>query len=90
MDPLEIVDALAQRARAEVAPQTNIGIAAVLAAARRNQPLARGGFLAPFAWSAAISAMAACVAIAIALHGNRSTKTDSIEPLFQAAEVQMP
>jgi hypothetical protein len=90
MDPLEIVDALARRARAEVAPETNVRIAAVLAAARRDQRLAREGLLAPFAWSAALSAMAACVAIAIAVHGNRSIKTDSIEPLFQAAEVQMP
>ncbi len=84
MDPLEIVDALAGRARAEVAPKTNVSIAAVLAAGRREERLA------PLAWSAGISAIAACIVLAIALHTNKSTKTDSIEPLFQAAEVQMP
>ena len=62
----------------------------MLATGRRKQQMAREQRLAPFAWSAAVSAMAACVVLAIALHGNKSTKTDSIEPLFQAAEVQMP
>jgi hypothetical protein len=90
MDPLETVDALARRARAEVAPDTNIRIAAVLTAAQRKRRLAREGFLAPFAWSAGLSTIAACVVLAIALHTNKSTKTDSIEPLFQAAEVQLP
>jgi hypothetical protein len=84
MDPLEMVDALAGRARAEVTPKTNVSIAAVLAAGRREERLA------PLAWSAGISAIAACIVLAIALHTNKSTKTDSIEPLFQAAEVQMP
>jgi hypothetical protein len=90
MDPLEMVDALARRARAEIAPETNVRIAAVLAAGRREQQFAREGFLAPLAWSAGLSAMAACVVLSIALHPNKSTKTDSIEPFFQAAEVQMP
>ncbi len=84
MDTLEMIDALARRARAEVAPETNVKIAAVLAAGRREQRLG------PLAWSAGLSAIAACVVLAIALHDNQSTKTDSIEPLFQAAEVQMP
>jgi hypothetical protein len=84
MDPLEMVDALARRARAEAAPQTNVSLAAVLAASRRERRLS------PFAWSAAISAVAACVVLAVALHANKSTRTDSIEPLFQAAEVQLP
>jgi hypothetical protein len=84
MDPLEMVDALAGRARAEVVPKTNVSIAAVLAAGRREERLA------PLAWSAGISAIAACIVLAIALHTNKSAKTDSIEPLFQAAEVQMP
>ncbi|MGD0462402.1 MAG: hypothetical protein ABSB74_07925 [Tepidisphaeraceae bacterium] len=84
MDALEMVDALARRARAEVAPETNVRIAAVLAAGRRDQRLL------PLAWSAGLSAIAACVVLAIALHANKSARTDSIEPLFQAAEVQMP
>ncbi|HEY1921814.1 MAG TPA: hypothetical protein VGG44_03530 [Tepidisphaeraceae bacterium] len=90
MDPLEMVDALARRARAEIAPETNARIAAVLAAGQRRQQSAREGFLAPFAWSAGLSALAACVVLCLALHANKSTKTDSIEPLFQAAEVQLP
>lgn len=84
MDALEMVDALARRARAEIAPQTNVRFAAVLAAGRREERLA------PLAWSAGLSAIAACIVLSIALHANKSAKTDSIEPLFQAAEVQMP
>jgi len=84
MEALEMVNALARRARAEVAPETNVRFAAVLAVSRREERLL------PLAWSAGLSAMAACIVLAIALHGNKSTETDSIEPLFQAAEVQMP
>jgi hypothetical protein len=84
MDALEMVDALARRARTEVAPRTDISVVSVLAAVRREEKLS------PFAWSAGISALAACVVLSVALHTQKSTRTDSIEPLFQAAEVQMP
>jgi len=84
MDTLEMMDALARRARAEVAPETNVNFAAVLATGRREQRLA------PLAWSAGLSAIAAAVVLAISLHANQSSRTDSIEPLFQAAEVQLP
>lgn len=84
MDPLEAVEALARRARAEAPPQTNVRMAAVLSAGRREQRLM------PLAWSAGLSAIAACIVLALALHSNKSTRTDPIEPLFQAAEVQLP
>jgi hypothetical protein len=84
MEPLEMVDTLARRARAEIAPPTNVRFAAVLAASRREERLV------PLAWSAGLSAIAACIVLALALHTNKSARTDSIEPLFQAAEVQMP
>jgi hypothetical protein len=46
--------------------------------------------LAPLAWTAAASALAASAVLAVALHANSSTKTDSIAPLFDSAQVQMP
>jgi hypothetical protein len=84
MDALEAVEALARRARAETPPQTNVRMATVLSAHRPEQRLV------PLAWSAGLSAVAACVVMALALHANKSTKTDPIMPLFQAAEVQLP
>ncbi|MGA2439649.1 MAG: hypothetical protein ABSH08_01705 [Tepidisphaeraceae bacterium] len=86
MEPLEAVDALARRARAETPPQTNVDIGTILRSARA-EPQWR---LTPLAWSAAVSALAACAILSLALHSNNSTTVDSITPLFNAAEVQMP
>jgi len=86
MEPLEAVEALARRARAETPPGTNVNIGAVLRTARA-EPQWR---LTPLAWSAAVSALAACAILSLALHSNKSTTTDPIAPLFNAAEVQMP
>jgi hypothetical protein len=85
MDPLDTVEAIARVARTEVAPQTNVRIAPLLRAGRAEWRLA------PLAWSAVISAVAACVILTLALHQNQSnTSVDSISPLFNAAQVQMP
>ena len=86
MEPLEAVDALARRARAETPPQTNVDIGAVLRSTRAEPPWR----LTPLAWSAAVSALAACAILTLALHSNKSTTVDSITPLFNAAQVQMP
>ena len=58
MDALEAVEALARRARAETPPQTNVRMATVLSAHRPEQRLV------PLAWSAGLSAGAACVVMA--------------------------
>jgi hypothetical protein len=84
MDPLEAVEALASRARTEASPRTDVRMSAVLSAAQQRPRLA------PLAWSAGLSALAACVAITAALHVNQTVKVDPIRPLFQAAEVQLP
>ena len=85
MDPLEAVEALARVARGETAPMTNTRVAASLRV-QRSDALR----LAPLAWTAAASALAASVVLALALHANSTSKTDSITPLFDSAQVQMP
>lgn len=84
MDPLDAVAAIARVARTEVAPQTNVRIGPLLRASRAEWRLA------PLAWSAAVSAVAAGVILTLALHQNQSVSVDSISPLFNAAQVQMP
>lgn len=86
MDPIEPLDSLARLAREEAPPETNLDVARILRESRaRSWPS-----VAPMAWSAAISAIAACILLAIALHSNSSSTTDSISPLFSATEAQMP
>ena len=87
MDPLEAIEALARVARMETAPMTNTRVAASLRAQRGDAMR-----LAPLAWTAAASALAASIVMALALHANSnsSAKTDSIAPLFDSAQVQMP
>ena len=87
MDPLEAIESLARLARSEQPPRTNVDIAAVLRAAGAEPPLR----LAPLAWSAAVSAIAAGIILSFAIHTQRTTSSvDSISPLFNATEVQMP
>ena len=86
MEPLESIDALARIARQETPPQTNVQIAPLLRALRTEQQWR----LAPLAWSAALSAVAASVILVIALHQTQTTTVDPISPLFNAAQVQMP
>jgi hypothetical protein len=87
MEPLEAIDALARRARTEKPPATDVNIGAVLRAARAEPPWR----LTPLAWSAAVSALAACVILTLALRSTTQSNTvDSITPLFNAAQVQMP
>jgi len=86
MEPLDGVEALARIARTESAPITNVRIAPLLRAARAEQQWR----LAPLAWSAALSAAAASVILFFALHQSQSTSVDSISPLFNTAQVQMP
>ena len=88
MDPLEKIEAIARIARTEVTPETNVRIMPLLRAARAKPRWQ----LAPLAWSAAISAVAACVILTVALHQDQSTSSsvDSISPLFTATQVQLP
>jgi hypothetical protein len=87
MEPLEAIEALARRARGEAPPGTNVNIGAIVRAARA-EPQWR---LTPLAWSAAVSALAACAILCLALRSSgKSTTVDSITPLFNAAQVQMP
>ena len=88
MEPLEAIDRLARAAREEVVPETDIDVRRVLRAVRPEPSLR----IAPLAWSAAISAVAAVVMLSFALHTSSSTTSnvDSISPLFNAAQVQMP
>jgi hypothetical protein len=87
MEPLDAVESLAHLARNEAPPQTNINIASVLRTAHA-QPQWR---LGPLAWSAAVSAIAAAITLSFALHVQQtSSTTDSISPLFNATQVQMP
>jgi hypothetical protein len=89
MDPLDAIDALASRARNEVAPLTNTPISLLLRKASANIDPIR---LRPLAWSAAVSALAACIALTLAIHFGRPTTstTDSVSSLFNAANVEMP
>jgi hypothetical protein len=87
MDPLDAIESLARLARTEQPPPTNVNIAAVLRSADAEPPLR----LAPFAWSAAVSALAAGIILSFAIHTRQTTsRVDSITPLFNAIEVQMP
>jgi hypothetical protein len=87
MEPLDGVDALARIARMEVVPTTNVRVGPLLRASRAEQQWR----LAPFAWSAALSAAAACIILVLALRQTQSTTSvDSISPLFNATQVQMP
>ncbi len=87
MDPLDAIESLARLARTEEPPGTNINVAAVLRAAEAEAPLR----LAPLAWSAAVSALAAGIILSVASHTRQaSSSVDSISPLFNATQVQMP
>jgi hypothetical protein len=86
MEPIEALDSLARRARAEAAPETNLDVARILREIRGSAPVS----IAPMAWSAAVSAIAASILLAIALHGGSSSSTDPIAPLFNATQAQMP
>jgi hypothetical protein len=92
MNPLESVENLARIARRETPPETNLNFASLLRELR-PEPQMR---LRPWAWSAAVSALAASIVLAVAIHGSSSTgstnpnSVDSITPLFNAAQVQMP
>ena len=89
MEPFEAIDKLARAARDEVAPETDINVGRLIRSIQ-PQPTLR---LAPLAWSAAFSALAAVVMLTFALHSSNSsssTSVDSITPLFNAAQVQLP
>ena len=86
MEPLDDVETLARRARMETPPDTDIRIAPLLRACRAEQQWR----LTPLAWSAALSAVAACVILVLAIHQGQTASVDSISPLFNAAQVQMP
>jgi hypothetical protein len=94
MEPLDMVDALARKARLEAGPETDVRLGALLRGCREEERYP----IAPLGWSAAISALAAVVVLGLALHQNVSaasgqssgTTVDSITPLFNAAQVQMP
>jgi len=86
MEPLDGVEALARIARLEVAPTTNVRVGPLLRTFRAEQQWR----LAPLAWSAGLSAAAACVILVLALRQTQSTSVDSISPLFNATQVQMP
>ncbi len=88
MDPLDAIESLARLARCEEPPGTNINVAAVLRAAANAEPPLR---LAPLAWSAAVSALAAGIILSFAIHTRQTTSSiDSISPLFNATQVQLP
>src|SRR5271168_1360104 len=98
MEPLEAIDNLARAAREETVPETDLDVRRLLRSMRAESvqagPVLR---IAPLAWSAAISAIAAGVMLTLALHTSSSTmssvdsaRIDSIGPLFNAAQVQMP
>jgi hypothetical protein len=90
MEPIEAIESLARAAREEMTPETDVDVRRLI---REVRPAPRLK-LAPLAWSAGISAMAACVMLTLALHTSNSTGNstgvDSITPLFNAAQVQMP
>jgi hypothetical protein len=87
MEPLDGLEILARAARRETAPITRVPIASIVRAARGQRPLR----LAPLAWSAGLSALAASVVVVFALHQNTSSSSvDSISPLFNTAQVQLP
>ena len=92
MEPLEAIERLARAAREEIVPETDVDIRRVLRAARPEPRLRPESIrLAPLAWSAAFSAVAAVVMLSFALHtSSPTTSVDSISPLFNAAQVQMP
>ncbi len=95
MNPLESVENLARIARRETPPETNVKFASLLRNLR-PEPQMRLGPTRLWAWSAAVSALAASIVLAVAIHGSSSTgstnpnSVDSITPLFNAAQVQMP
>lgn len=86
MEPLDAVDALARRARMESPPETDIGFAPLLRACRAEEQWG----LTPLAWSAALSAIAACVIMVLAIHQSQTNSVDSITPLFNAVQVRLP
>ena len=91
MDAMEAVERLARRAAGEAAPAVRIDMAAVVAEARRQR-----SFMLPLRWSAAVSAVAACLVMAAALLWSTTTasgapaKTDSMDALFAPLQVEMP
>jgi len=92
MKALESVENLARIARRETPPETNVRFASLIRDLRPEPPMR----LRPWAWSAAVSALAASIVMAVAIHGSSSSSStgsnsvDSITPLFNAAQVQMP
>jgi len=92
MEPLEAIEKLARAAREAIVPETDVDVRRVLRA-YRAEPRLR---IAPLAWSAAVSAIAAGVMLTLALHvsnattSSGSTSVDSISPLFNAVQVQKP
>jgi hypothetical protein len=86
MESFDAIDALSRVARSETAPETNVPIGPILRAYRGEQQWR----LTPLAWSAALSAVAASIILALAIHQSRTTSVDSITPLFSAAQVQLP
>jgi hypothetical protein len=75
-------------------------VADVLRAAKGFPPAERGANggeersawrIAPLAWSAVVSAAAAVIVLTMAMHQYKSTSSvDSITPMFNATEVQLP
>ncbi|GEM_PF-4232626 len=99
MDPLELIDHLAYKARTENAPATHADVAAILRACRTEQ--SRGGGVFPLAWSAAASAIAASLVMVFALRAGAlsnftstssttTTSADSVASLFNPVQMEMP
>lgn len=91
MDPLEKMEILAKRARAERAPLVPINMNAVL----RVRPQQESVAVKPMAWAAGISAVAATLVLVVTLHVSTSTTTsqsggDSNSALFSPTQLEMP
>lgn len=91
MDPLDALDMLARRAAREPIPRTDVDMARVFALARRERVR-----LFPLLWSAAASALAACIVLAVCLHTSSAAQAasaatvDPVRPLFNPVQVELP
>jgi hypothetical protein len=85
MDPLQSIELLARRARQETPPVTDISLRKFPPAGLR-EPIR----LFPMACTAAVSALAATVLLSLALHTSSTQSSQTISPLFNVVQVEMP
>lgn len=86
MDELEAIEVLAEQARREEPPVTNISIGNI-----RKAALVEPARLFPWVCTGAVSALAAAAAICLVLRVNTaSASSPTISPLFNVAQVEMP